>query len=172
MNSNNIYDNDEIMDVMEEDEFIYEDYIDDINHNNNNAFTQNAVIILDYDDTILPSSWLNTRGLSLASNNTDVYKFNHKFANIEKAASALLTKCLSISKNIHIISIGDSQNEREASLALANDDCNKLIKSIKFVERPAINVLIRQQELLSCCLDYLCKYQGHLDLDLKKILVN
>lgn len=72
----------------------------------------------------------------------------------------------------NVISIGDSQHEREAlhvvTATLVED---MWVKSIKFVERPGMDVLRRQIELIHGCIDYIAQHAGDLDLMLSHKLL-
>jgi hypothetical protein len=187
-------------------------------------------IVFDWDDTLLPSSWLALNGLTLLA--PIPIKFSAQLAIFEKAVSAVLERALvsgtviiitnseagwvdlscrkfipsilpllyrikiisarstfehifveaeewklaafaqeipivflskpEIRKNI--ISFGDSIHERKALFKIAEN--LKLIhpKSIKFVERPTIDQLQRQLDLVGSCLFEICKKTDTLDL--------
>lgn len=68
------------------------------------------------------------------------------------------------SEALNIMSFGDSIHEREALHAVTGPMPNCLKKSVKFVERPTMEQLQRQLELVYSCLDYICSYGGDLDL--------
>ena len=63
-----------------------------------------------------------------------------------------------------VISFGDSISEREAVLRVAAGMPNTYTKSIKFVERPDLEQLHRQVELVRGCLEYITTCQQNLDL--------
>lgn len=63
----------------------------------------------------------------------------------------------------NIISFGDSIHERKALFKVAQD-LKALPKSIKFVERPTIDQLQRQLDLVGSCLFEICKKTESLDL--------
>lgn len=71
----------------------------------------------------------------------------------------------------NVISIGDSQHEREALHVVTATMDNTLVKSVKFVERPEMDVLRRQIELMHGCIEYIANHAGHLDLMLSQNLL-
>jgi len=66
----------------------------------------------------------------------------------------------------NIISFGDSHVEREAVRAVTRGLPNTLTKSVKFAERPSMEQLRRQLELVVSCFQYLVTHDGDLDLQL------
>jgi hypothetical protein len=64
----------------------------------------------------------------------------------------------------NIMSFGDSHVEREAVQAVTKDHPETLTKSIKFVERPSMEQLWRQLELVTNCFKDICNHDGDLDL--------
>lgn len=66
----------------------------------------------------------------------------------------------------HVLSFGDSHVEREAVRAVTRGVPNVRTKSVKFAERPSLEQLKRQQELVSNCLSYIATHDGDLDLQL------
>lgn len=64
----------------------------------------------------------------------------------------------------NVLSFGDSQVEREAVRTVTRDMSNTTTKSIKFAERPTMEQLRRQVELVTNCFHYLYAHQGDLDL--------
>lgn len=64
----------------------------------------------------------------------------------------------------NILSFGDSHVEREAIRAVTRGHPNCRTKSIKFAERPSIEQLQRQIELVSNCFQYIYDHDGDLDL--------
>jgi hypothetical protein len=66
----------------------------------------------------------------------------------------------------NIISFGDSHVEREAVRAVTRGYANTRCKSIKFAERPTIDHLKRQLELVTNCFQYIFQHEGDLDLQL------
>lgn len=230
--------------IMEEDHdelMFVDDSVDDSTSNNNNLNirVEDTVILLDYDDTILASSWLASRQLGLNSSSEAVAQHVEELRVLEACAAKLLTKSIELgdvhlvtnaeegwieltvekfmpalkpllphvsiisartsfesyhpccprtwkvmafrqqlsqslmscnpSRKINVISLGDSQHEREA-LQIVCADLNAYQKSVKFVERPSIDVLQKQMELVHSCFDYICGYMGNLDLLLSQII--
>jgi len=201
----------------------------DLSPNNN----QETVIIFDWDDTLLASSFLSGRGLRLdspAEKTSEIdpqlreleasvvnvlnlalnYGRVHIITNAETgwvqlsaqkfipAVVPLLTKVKVLSarstyENLYpesplkwkfcafqeklskslegkteknIISFGDSHVEREAVRAVTRGLPNTRTKSVKFAERPSMEQLRRQIELVSSCFQYICHHDGDLDLQL------
>jgi len=66
----------------------------------------------------------------------------------------------------NIISFGDSHVEREAVRAVTRGSVSTLTKSVKFAERPSMEQLRRQIELVTNCFAYIHNHQGDLDLQL------
>jgi len=64
----------------------------------------------------------------------------------------------------NVLSFGDSNTEREAIRLVTKDLPNTRTKSIKFAERPTIEQLQRQLELVSNCLQYISNHEDDLDL--------
>jgi hypothetical protein len=68
------------------------------------------------------------------------------------------------SANKNILSFGDSHVEREAVRAVTRGLPKTRTKSIKFAERPSVEQLQRQIELVTNCMDYIFTHEGDLDL--------
>jgi hypothetical protein len=69
-------------------------------------------------------------------------------------------------KHKNIISFGDSHVEREAVRAVVRGFPNTKCKSVKFAERPSMEQLRRQIELVTNCFSYIHHHEGDLDLQL------
>jgi len=69
-----------------------------------------------------------------------------------------------VAKNV--ISFGDSHVEREAVRAVTRGYPNVKTKSVKFAERPSMEQLRRQIELVTNCFNYIYLHDGDLDLQL------
>eukprot|EP00954_Amorphochlora_amoebiformis_P030385 1394594-Amorphochlora_amoeboformis.AAC.1 len=63
-----------------------------------------------------------------------------------------------------VISFGDSHVERHVVRAVAKSFHNSLAKSIKFAERPSLEQLRRQVELVTKCFQNIYCHEGDLDL--------
>jgi len=198
------------------------------------APTSSNIIILDYDDTILASTWLSANNLSLNSTFEEVAHHAEELRVLEACAAKLLSKALELG-DVHlvtnaengwiqltvdkflpalkpllphiqvvsarssyehhssnprewkvlafhsliekdtaecknIVSLGDSHHERQALHIVTSSLTNSFAKSIKFVERPTMDILRRQIELISSCIEYIINYEGDLDLMLSQIL--
>jgi len=66
----------------------------------------------------------------------------------------------------NVISFGDSHVEREAVRAVTRGFPNVKTKSVKFAERPSMEQLRRQIELVTNCFNYIYMHDGDLDLQL------
>lgn len=69
-------------------------------------------------------------------------------------------------KEKNILSFGDSHVEREAVRAVTRGLPNTRTKSVKFAERPSMEQLRRQIELVTNCFQYIHNHEGDLDLQL------
>jgi hypothetical protein len=86
-----------------------------------------------------------------------------KFCAFQHKLKDLMAKT-AVGKNI--ISFGDSHVEREAVRAVTRGLLNTTTKSVKFAERPSLEQLRRQIELVTNCFHYIHSHQGDLDLQL------
>lgn len=68
------------------------------------------------------------------------------------------------SSEMNIISFGDSEYERNAILNMCKSRVNCRNKSIKFIEKPTIDQLQRQLEMINHNLKYIVSHDGNLDL--------
>jgi len=66
----------------------------------------------------------------------------------------------------NVLSFGDSHVEREAVRACTRGMANTRTKSVKFAERPSMEQLRRQIELVTNCFSYIHNHEGDLDLQL------
>lgn len=66
----------------------------------------------------------------------------------------------------NIISFGDSHVEREAVRQVTRGLSNTTTKSVKFAEKPSMEQLRRQIELVTSCFQYIHSHDGDLDLQL------
>jgi hypothetical protein len=64
----------------------------------------------------------------------------------------------------NIISFGDSAHEREALIRVTEHLPNCCTKSLKFVERPEVEQLRKEHELISGCFRDIVNHDGNLDL--------
>jgi len=83
----------------------------------------------------------------------------HAFQQCLDSVYADPTLCL---KNV--LSFGDSHAEREAIRSVTKNMANTRTKSIKFAERPSIEQLQRQLELVTNCFQYINNHEDDLDL--------
>lgn len=75
-------------------------------------------------------------------------------------------------KQKNILSFGDSHVEREAVRAVTRGFPNTKTKSVKFAERPSMEQLRRQIELVTNCFQYIHNHDGDLDLQLTVTINN
>uniref|UniRef100_A0A7S2LDX1 Uncharacterized protein n=1 Tax=Zooxanthella nutricula TaxID=1333877 RepID=A0A7S2LDX1_9DINO len=64
----------------------------------------------------------------------------------------------------NVLSLGDSAHEREAVLRTTAGlrDCRA--KSLKFLERPSVDQLCRQHQLMARCMPEIVHHDGNLDI--------
>jgi hypothetical protein len=91
-------------------------------------------------------------------------RLNHMLTMPRGASTASLAH--NLIRTSYVVSFGDSHVEREAARHTARKASNVRCKSVKFAERPTIEQLRRQQELLCNCLQYIFQHPGDLDLQL------
>lgn len=85
-----------------------------------------------------------------------------KKAAFKDCLDRLFSQCPSCAKNI--LSLGDSQTEREAILQAGKELSTSTVKNVKFVERPSIEQLKTELDLISKTWSHLCSYESALDL--------
>jgi len=68
------------------------------------------------------------------------------------------------SRSRHVISFGDSHVEREAVRQVTKEFRDVRCKSVKFAERPTMEQLRRQIDLVASCFQYIYTHDGDLDL--------
>lgn len=230
-----------------------------------------TIIFLDYDDTLLASSWLNSKNLSLKSTVDHVIQYAEELRVIEASAMKLLSKTLELGdvhlvtnaeagwvemtvekfmpalspllphvsvisarslfeayfpmcpqswklmafrqqvarslinsmkssmlaaatassgnskpargsmdvsqqlqvilqRKVNLISLGDSAHEKQALHLVAAEFPNAYSKTIKFIEKPEIDALQKQMEIVHTCFEKICDYKGNLDLALDEIM--
>jgi len=195
---------------------------------------QETVIIFDWDDTLLASSFLSSKGYRLDSTIERTPDIDSQLRDLEQSVCSVLSLALSygcvhiitnaetgwvqlsaqkfipavvpflskvkvisarstfegmfpesplkwkfyafqekLSKSFsemktekNIISFGDSHVEREAVRAVTRGLPNTRTKSVKFAERPSMEQLRRQIELVTNCFQYIHSHDGDLDLQL------
>jgi len=196
---------------------------------------KDSVICFDWDDTLLCSSWLSSRGLRLDSDPMKVREIQPQLDELSHSIIAVLNLALqygpvtvvtnaetgwvqlsaqkfiplvvpmlskltvvsarstyesmfpdsplkwkfyafqerlatltagSSKKEKNVISFGDSHVEREAIRAVTRGMQATRTKSVKFAERPSLEQLRRQIELVTNCFQYIHNHEGDLDLQL------
>jgi len=211
------------------------DYSDDDDDCGSTPFSfKDTILIFDWDDTILPSTWVQDQGLRLddecvltldqqeklntmalqAANTLRVAKRHGKvilvtnaergwielscqkfmpslYSSLEdvKLTSARSTyeqqgvaspfewKYLAFDNEIshfyeffpsdqrkNVISFGDSAHEREALIRVTERMTACCTKSLKFVERPEVEQLVKEHELISECFNHIVNHDGNLDM--------
>jgi len=201
-----------------------------------NGLAKNTVVLFDYDDTILASSFLAGKGYRLDSEMEKNVEVDTGLRELEQSVSSMLTLALQFG-HVHIvtnaetgwvqlsaqkfmpglvpllskvkiisarstyeamhpdapikwkycafhdalsnvfgglesktaknvISFGDSHVEREAVRAVTRGVANVKTKSVKFAERPSMEQLRRQIELVTNCFNHIFLHDGDLDLQL------
>lgn len=199
---------------------------------------EDTILIFDWDDTILPSSWISAAGLNL---NDDSIPTEEQQADLERLAGhAIVTlnlakrygrvvlvtnaergwielSCQKFMPSVYpclehlkltsarttwehrghggdpvawkfhafkreiddffadfdperlknVISLGDSSHEREALINVTNEMVNCCPKNIKFDERPELEALLREHQLLKRCFRHIVNHRGALDLCLR-----
>merc|ERR1712157_678660 len=68
---------------------------------------------------------------------------------------------------LNVVSLGDSLHERDALFRATQDVTDCWGKSVKFVERPRLDLFAKEHRLLSACLKPIVKHKGKLDLCLR-----
>jgi hypothetical protein len=192
-----------------------------------------TVIVFDWDDTLLASTFLSSRGLRLDSDRAKVLEHSAPLKELETSVITLLNLALtygpvhiitnaetgwvqlsaqkfipgvvpllprvnvisarstyegmfpdsplkwkfhafqerlsgiwSSKREKNVLSFGDSHVEREACRAVTRGYPNTRTKSVKFAERPSMEQLRRQIELVTNCFQYIHNHEGDLDLQL------
>jgi hypothetical protein len=207
----------------------------------NNSEKSTTVIVFDWDDTLLSSSFLSSRGLRLDSDKSKVAEYENSLHDLEIAIVSVLQQALkygqvhivtnaetgwvqlsaqkfipgvlpilqqisilsarstyesrypdsplkwkfyafqdklmnvfneNTKKMKNILSFGDSHVEREAVRAVTRGFPNTRCKSVKFAERPTLEQLRRQLELVTNCFQYIHNHDGDLDLQLTVTINN
>lgn len=192
-----------------------------------------TLIVFDWDDTLLPSTWLRAQGLELRDDRILSAKQEEKLQSLARHAEQTLraARCLGevvlitnaeqgwvelscaqflpsllpalqglrviSARSIYepqgvslpsswkrlafetevssfcrrstgglrnVVSIGDSSDERQALIGATEDFSECSVKCIKFAERPEINQLLQQHEVIGDCLQHIVQYDGNLDM--------
>jgi len=71
---------------------------------------------------------------------------------------------VSTERTKNVISFGDSAHEREALIRVTERMPSCRTKSLKFVERPEVEQLVKEHELISGCFKHIVNHDGNLDL--------
>lgn len=196
---------------------------------------KSTLIILDWDDTLFPTTWVMKSGLDM-NNNDNKLSYKVYFSNLDnnisnlldtlnkfgtviiitnaapewvKISSSVLPKTSNILKNIkvisarkmyqavsnssmewkinafndellkytndihfnNIISIGDAEYEHNALVSLHKNDKKKyrLLKSIKFIDKPSHDIIIDQIKVIRNCIHDICLRKVHLHLKFKSV---
>jgi hypothetical protein len=196
--------------------------------------SENTMLIFDWDDTVLPSTWIHEQGLSLADDSWPtpeqqglldrlaeraahtlgvakqhgwvtlvtnaeagwielscqkfmpslwpslgdvklfsarstyerqgvVSPFEWKYLAFESEIGGFYEGCEAhFEKNV--VSFGDSAHEREALIRVTERMSNCRTKSLKLVERPEVDQLLKEHQLLADCMCSIVSHDGNLDL--------
>lgn len=198
------------------------------------SFFEDTILIFDWDDTVLPSTWLVEMGLTLCESSIptashmalldkvaertaqtlavakrygkvvlvtnaehgwiemscqkflpslypflqDVKIFSARSTYEHKGvASPFEWKYLAFESEIrgfyesftsdrrkNVISFGDSAHEREALIRVTQHMQNCHTKSLKFVERPDVEQILKEHELITGCFRHIVHHDGNLDM--------
>jgi len=206
-----------------------------------NKVDKETVIIFDWDDTLLASSYLSGRGFRLDTEKSKLVEIESQLKELENSVIAVISLALQYGsvciitnaetgwvqlsaqkflpgvvsilnrvsilsarstyesrypesplkwkfyafqerlsnilfnqhkKQKNILSFGDSHVEREAVRAVTRGAPNTKTKSVKFAERPSMEQLRRQIELVTNCFQYIHNHEGDLDLQLTVTINN
>eukprot|EP00404_Azadinium_spinosum_P023193 CAMPEP_0180617110 /NCGR_PEP_ID=MMETSP1037_2-20121125/32843_1 /TAXON_ID=632150 /ORGANISM="Azadinium spinosum, Strain 3D9" /LENGTH=256 /DNA_ID=CAMNT_0022637003 /DNA_START=23 /DNA_END=793 /DNA_ORIENTATION=- len=208
---------------------------DDCDDNSAALFVaEDTILIFDWDDTVLPSTWIQEQGLRLDDDSVPTEEQKVQLSKMaERAAQTLcvakrhgtvllvtnaeegwielscqkfMPSLYSVLENIkllsarstyehqgvmspfewkylafeseigcfygtfaadrrkNVISFGDSAHEREALIRVTERMQNCRTKSLKFVERPEVEELLKEHELISGCFRHIVNHDGNLDL--------
>jgi len=205
-----------------------------------NSLDKETIIVFDWDDTLLASSFLSSRGFRLDTDKSKIVDVEPQLRDLEQAIISVVTLALQYGE-VHIVtnaetgwvqlsaakflpavvpllnrvsilsarstyesrypdaplkwkyyafqdklapsfadpkrqknilSFGDSHVEREAIRAVTRGFPNTRCKSVKFAERPSMEQLRRQIELVTNCFQYIHHHDGDLDLQLTVTINN
>lgn len=82
------------------------------------------------------------------------------------AFTAEMAQLFPMDDDLNVLVLGDSMSERDAAHALGDRLPASRIKTVKFVERPSIDQLQRQIELVQASYQDLCEYTSSFDVNL------
>jgi hypothetical protein len=89
--------------------------------------------------------------------------FEWKFFAFESEIHSFYSQCDNDHRK-NVISFGDSAHEREALIRVTERLPLCCTKSLKFVERPEVEQLVKEHELISGCFRHIVNHDGNLDL--------
>jgi hypothetical protein len=89
-----------------------------------------------------------------------------KFFAFQEKLAAHFNADYKVGSKKNVVSFGDSHVEREAVRAVTRAMHSTRCKSVKFAERPSMEQLRRQLELVTNCFHYIHHHDGDLDLQL------
>jgi hypothetical protein len=206
---------------------------DDESDDEPSFFVEDTVLIFDWDDTVLPSSWLAGQGLILSDSSAPNQEQQAQLSRLAARAAETLSVAKRFGKVIlvtnaehgwielscqkfmpslypilqdvkilsarttyetkgvispfewkylafeheicgfyesssttrrkNVISFGDSAHEREALIRVTERMQNCRTKSLKFVERPEVEQLLKEHELITGCFRHIVNHDGNLD---------
>lgn len=64
----------------------------------------------------------------------------------------------------HLVCFGDNYFDRLAALYIKDKYKNVLVKNVLFMQRPSLELILRQHKIIAKTLQFLSTHQGHLDL--------
>lgn len=207
---------------------------DDQSDDESPFFVEDTVLIFDWDDTVLPSTWISEQGLSLSDASVATEEQQAKLNMMAERAAETLSVAMQHGKVIlvtnaergwielscqkfmpslypslkdvkilsarstyeikgwnspfewkylafeneicgfyesftadrrkNVISFGDSVHEREAVIRVTERMKNCCTKSLKFTDRPAVDQLLKEHELIVGCFREIVNHDGNLDL--------
>lgn len=84
----------------------------------------------------------------------------------ESEISNFFERCIAVSGSapVNVVSIGDASHERAALFHAMEHRQTCHTKSLKLNEKPALDQLLREHELISGCFSEVVSHDGHLDL--------
>lgn len=76
---------------------------------------------------------------------------------------------MTLSQEVHLISIGDSSVERSAAMAATRDDARAICKTVKLARQPTFGLLKKELEVLTHELNNITEYHSKLDLAIAEV---
>jgi hypothetical protein len=117
----------------------------------------------------MPSLWPELEGVRLVSARSTyehqgvASPFEWKYLAFESEIGAFYGAC-DADRQKSVISIGDSTQEREALIRVTQRISDCRTKSLKLVERPGVDQLLKEHQILADCMHSIVGHDGNLDL--------